>query len=131
VLTCVMIDVDQGQPAGDPRDQPTGDRILAQFAELLRREQRAVDVLARYDGEQFVVLLPETGSSGARLFAERVLRRVGQTAFGESGAPIPISVNLGLGTFPDERAGNGEALLRLAGRNLQQAKSDGRNRYRD
>ncbi len=131
VLTCVMIDVDQGETAGDRRDQPTDDRILVQFAELLRREQRTVDVLARYDGEQFVVLLPETGSSGARLFAERVLRRVEQTAFGEGGTPIPISVNLGLGTFPDERAGNGEALVRLAGRNLQQAKTDGRNRYRD
>jgi two-component system cell cycle response regulator len=131
VLTCVMIDIDQGEAAGGQRDQPTGDRILVQFAELLRREQRTVDVLARYDGEQFVVLLPETGSSGARLFAERILRRVGQTAFGEAGTPIPIGVSLGLATFPDERAGHGEALLRLAGRNLQQAKSDGRNRYRD
>jgi GGDEF domain-containing protein len=88
-------------------------------------------VLARYDGEQFVVLLPETGSSGARLFADRILRRVQLTVFGEVGAPIPIGVNLGLATFPDERAGDGEALLRLSGRNLQQARSDGRNRYRD
>ena len=131
VLTCVMIDIDAGEAAGEQRDQSAGDRILVQFAELLRREQRTVDVLARYDSEQFVVLLPETGSSGARLFADRILRRVGLTIFGEAGTPMPISVNLGLATFPDERAGDGEALLRLAGRNLQQAKSDGRNRYRD
>lgn len=131
VLTCVMIEIGEGDTSGAQRDQSADDRILVQFAELLRREQRTVDVLARYDGEQFVVLLPETGSSGARLFADRILRRVGLTVFGEAGAPIPISVNLGLATFPDERAGDGEGLLRLSGRNLQQAKSDGRNRYRD
>jgi two-component system cell cycle response regulator len=131
VLTCVMIDIGEGEAAGDQRDRSVGDRILVQFAELLRREQRTVDVLARYDGEQFVVLLPETGSSGARLFADRILRRVRLTVFGEVGAPIPIGVNLGLATFPDERAGDGEALLRLSGRNLQQARSDGRNRDRD
>jgi two-component system cell cycle response regulator len=131
VLTCVMVDIDEGEATGGRREQPPGDRILVQFAELLRREQRTVDVLARYEGEQFVVLLPETGSSGARLFADRILRRVGLTTFGEAGTPMPISVNLGLATFPDERAGDGEALVRLAGRNLQQAKSDGRNRYRD
>jgi two-component system cell cycle response regulator len=124
VLTCVMIEIGEGETVGDQRDQSAGDRILVQFAELLRREQRTVDVLARYDSEQFVVLLPETGSSGARLFADRILRRMRL-------APIPISVNLGLATFPDERAGDGEALLRLSGRNLQQARSDGRNRYRD
>jgi two-component system cell cycle response regulator len=131
VLTCVMIDINQDEAVGDRRDQPTGDRILVQFADLLRREQRMVDVLARYDGEVFVVLLPETGSSGARLFAERILRRVGHTAFGDAGTPLPISVSLGLATFPDERAGDEESLLQLADRNLQRAKSDGRNRYRD
>ena len=131
VLTCVMIDINQDEAVGDRRDQPTGDRILVQFADLLRREQRMVDVLARYDGEVFVVLLPETGSSGARLFAERILRRVGQTAFGDPATPLQISVSLGLATFPDERAGDEASLLQRADRNLQRAKSDGRNRYRD
>lgn len=130
VLTCVMIDVDLDQAAGGRRDHPAGDRILAQFAELLRREQRTVDVLARYGDEVFVVLLPETGSSGARLFAERILRRVDNTAFGDPAAPAPISVSLGLATFPDEHASDEESLLGLAERNLLGAKADGRNRYR-
>lgn len=131
VLTCVMIDIDHFKQTNDRFGHPAGDRILVQFAELLRREQRSVDVVARYGGEEFVVLLPETGNAGARLFAERVLRRVHNAAFGEPEAPIPVTISLGLATFPDERAPDGPALLRLADRNLLRAKSDGRNRYRD
>ena len=131
VLTCVMIDIDHFKATNDTYGHHAGDRVLVQFAELLRREQRAVDIVARYGGEEFVVLLPETGSAGARLFAERVLRRVQNSSFGEAAAPIPVTVSLGVATFPDERAHDAESLLRLADRNLLRAKSDGRNRYRD
>jgi two-component system cell cycle response regulator len=131
VLTCVMIDIDHFKAANDRFGHQAGDRVLAQFAEMLRREQRAVDTVARYGGEEFVVLLPETGSAGARLFADRILRRVTLAAFGPPEAPIPITISIGLATFPDERAVGTEGLLRLADRNLLRAKSDGRNRYRD
>lgn len=131
VLTCVMIDIDHFKEANDRHGHQAGDQVLVQFAELLRREQRSVDVVARYGGEEFVVLLPETGGAGARLFAERVLRRVHSATFGEAGVPISITVSLGLATFPDERTGDAESLLRLADSNLLRAKTDGRNRYRD
>ncbi|MGH7562608.1 MAG: diguanylate cyclase [Gemmatimonadales bacterium] len=131
VLTCVMIDLDHFKALNDMHGHPVGDKVLTQFAELLRREQRSVDVVARYGGEEFVVLLPETGPSGARLFAERVLRRVAATPFGESGNAVSLTISIGLATHPDERASGGEALLRLADRNLLRAKADGRNRYRD
>ena len=130
-LTCVMIDLDHFKAANDRFGHQAGDRVLIQFAELLRREQRSVDVVARYGGEEFVVLLPETGSAGARLFAERVLRRVHNAAFGEAETPIPLTVSLGLATFPDDRTPDAEALVGLAGGNLVRAKADGRNRYRD
>jgi len=87
--------------------------------------------VARYGGEEFVVLLPETGSAGARLFADRILRRVSLAAFGPPETPIPLTISVGLATFPDERAVDAEGLLQLADRNLLRAKSDGRNRYRD
>ena len=131
VLTCVMIDIDHFKAANDRFGHQAGDKVLAQFAEMLRREQRAVDTVARYGGEEFVVLLPETGSAGARLFADRILRRVTLAAFGPPEAPIALTISIGLATFPDERAGDAEGLVRLADRNLLRAKSDGRNRYRD
>ena len=131
VLTCIMIDIDHFKAANDKFGHQAGDRVLAQFGELLRREQRTVDTVARYGGEEFVVLLPETGSAGARLFADRILRRVSLAAFGPPETPIPVTVSIGVATFPDERAVDGEGLLRLADRQLLRAKSDGRNRYRD
>jgi diguanylate cyclase (GGDEF)-like protein len=131
VLSCLMIDIDHFKSTNDTYGHHAGDRVLMQFAELLGREQRSMDIVARYGGEEFVVVLPETGSAGARLFAERVLRRVQAKSFGEAGAAIPITVSIGIATFPDERATDAEALLRLADRNLLRAKSDGRNRYRD
>ena len=131
VLTCAMLDIDHFKAANDTHGHQAGDRILVQFAEMLRREQRSIDVVARYGGEEFVVLLPETGNAGARLFAERILRRVANTTFGEPGAPTPITISIGLATFPDDRATDGDSLLGLADRNLLRAKADGRNRYRD
>jgi two-component system, cell cycle response regulator len=131
VLTCVMIDIDHFKATNDAHGHQTGDRVLVQFADLLRREQRAVDVVARYGGEEFVVLLPATGGSGARLFAERVLRRVSLVKFGDVDPPVRMTISLGLATYPDEQVTDGESLLRLADRNLLRAKRDGRNRYRD
>ncbi len=131
VLSCLMIDIDHFKQTNDTYGHHAGDRLLMQFAELLRREQRSMDIVARYGGEEFVVILPETGNAGARLFAERVLRRVQARQFGEPDAPIAVTVSIGIATFPDERAGDAEGLLRLADRNLLRAKSDGRNRYRD
>jgi diguanylate cyclase (GGDEF)-like protein len=90
-----------------------------------------VDVVARYGGEEFVVLLPETGLSGARIFAERILRRVAGHDFGEGGRPVRVTVSIGIATYPDERVNDGESLLRLADSNLYKAKNDGRNRFRD
>jgi two-component system cell cycle response regulator len=131
VLSCLMIDIDHFKATNDAHGHHAGDRVLTQFAELLRREQRSMDILARYGGEEFVVILPETGSAGARLFAERVLRRVQAKAFGQPESAIQVTVSIGLATFPDERATDGETLLKLADRNLLRAKTDGRNRYRD
>ncbi len=130
-LSCLMIDIDNFKVTNDTHGHHAGDRVLTQFAELLRREQRSMDIVARYGGEEFVVILPETGSAGARLFAERVLRRVQAKPFGGPDATIRVTVSIGLATFPDERALDAEGLLRLADRNLLRAKSDGRNRYRD
>ncbi len=130
-LTCALIDIDKFRVANEKFGQQAGDRVLVQFAELLRREERTVDVVARAGGDEFAVLLPETGSAGARLLAERVLRRVQNAAFGEAESPIPITVSIGLAVFPDERTPDAPALLQLATRQLEHAKADGGNRFRD
>jgi two-component system cell cycle response regulator len=131
VLTCLMVDIDKFKDINDAHGHLVGDSVLRQLGQILRRELRTVDVVARYGGEEFVVLLPETASSGARIFAERILRKVARHDFGEHGRPIHVTISVGIACYPDLRAPDGESLLKLADANLYQAKADGRNRYRD
>jgi len=131
VLTCLMIDIDKFKVINDTHGHLVGDGVLRQLVGILRREQRAVDIVARYGGEEFVVLLPETGASGARIFAERILRRVATHDFGEPGRTIRATISIGIASYPDDRVADGEGLLRLADANLYKAKLDGRNRFRD
>jgi len=90
-----------------------------------------VDIVARYGGEELVVLLPETGITGARIFAERIVRRVPGHDFGEPGRPVHVTTSIGVATYPDERVTDTESMLALADQNLYKAKNDGRNRFRD
>ena len=131
VLTCLMVDIDEFKRINDEHGHLTGDRVLRSLANLLKREQRAVDVLARYGGEEFTLLLPETGPTGARIFAERIIRRVAAHDFGESGRPVHVTISIGVATYPDERITDPESFLKLADANLYKAKADGRNRFRD
>ena len=131
MLTGMMIDVDNFKQINDTHGHLVGDRVLKQLANLLKREQRSVDIVARYGGEEFVVLLPETTFAESRNFAERILRRVATHDFGESGRPVRVTISIGIASYPDERVTDGESLLRLADSHLYRAKSDGRNRFRD
>ncbi len=131
VVTIVLIDVDDFKRINDTRGHQIGDRVLRQLAALLKRELRTMDGIARIGGEEFVIILPETGGTGARLFADRVLRRIAHHNFGDAEGEVAVTASAGLATFPDDRAEDDEALLRLADENLYRAKHAGRNRYRD
>jgi two-component system cell cycle response regulator len=131
MLTGMMIDIDNFKQINDTFGHLVGDRVLKQLANLLKREQRSVDIVARYGGEEFVVLLPETTSAESRNFAERILRRVSTHDFGEPGRPVRVAISIGIASYPDERVSDGESLLRLADSHLYRAKTDGRNRFRD
>ncbi len=131
MLTGMMIDIDNFKQINDTHGHLVGDRVLKQLANLLKREQRSVDIVARYGGEEFVVLLPETTNTESRNFAERILRRVATHDFGEAGHPVRVTISVGIASYPDERVADADSLLRLADTHLYRAKSDGRNRIRD
>jgi two-component system cell cycle response regulator len=130
-LTGMMIDIDNFKQINDTHGHLVGDKVLKQLANLLRREQRSVDIVARYGGEEFVVLLPETTTSESRNFAERILRRVAQHDFGDPGRPVRVTISIGVASYPDERVSDGVSLLKLADSHLYRAKNDGRNRFQD
>jgi two-component system cell cycle response regulator len=131
MLTALMLDIDNFKQINDTYGHLVGDIVLKQLAQLLKREQRSVDVVARYGGEEFVVLLPETTSTESRNFAERVLRRVQEHDFGEPHRPVRVTVSIGIASYPDERVTDGRSLLEIADTHLYRAKNEGRNRIRD
>jgi len=131
VLSCLMVDVDHFKDTNDSFGHQMGDAVLSQLGALFRREQRAIDLVARVGGEEFCILLPLTGPGGARIFAERILRRVAGHRFGDAGRAVPITVSIGVASYPDDRVSDGVSLIGIADENLLKAKADGRNRYRD
>jgi len=108
-----------------------GDEVLKQVGDLLVSAVRSVDLVSRYGGEEFVILLPETPSMGAATFAERIREKLEQFPFiNAAGDRLSITASVGLAAFPGPRIETVEDLLARADEALYRAKADGRNRVR-
>ena len=131
-LSVVMVEVDRFKAYNDTHGHLRGDDALRQLARVLLQEHRAqVDVVARYGGDEFVVLLPQTGKTEAAAAAERIRRAVGaplrERGSGEPGdPPPPVTVSLGVASFPEDGR-TIEALLRAADRSMYAVKAAGGN----
>lgn len=126
-LSVAMLDIDFFKRVNDNHDHVFGSRVLARIGDILRTQVRDVDIVARYGGDEFVVLLPETPAVGAAVAAERIRAKVEQTDVGEPGQPYQVTVSIGLTTLDSSSSGESEALLRAADHALYAAKADGRN----
>lgn len=129
-LSCLVVDVDRFKQLNDSYGHPVGDMILVQLSELFQDERRGTDVVARFGGEEFVILLPETALQGAQIFSQRLLERIAANRFGPPDRPIRITVSIGIAALPDPDIPDSTALLARADERLLQAKAEGRNRYR-
>jgi diguanylate cyclase (GGDEF)-like protein len=121
-----FIDLDHFKNVNDTLGHKAGDRLLVMFARLLRERLRSGDTLARWGGDEFVLLLPDIESADA---IREVARKVGQAA--QSPLPLEhseyrIGFSMGVAMFPDD-AGNDDTLLSQADRALFHAKAQGRN----
>jgi len=123
----LIVDLDNFKDVNDQRGHLAGDAVLRQTAELLRHEARAVDVVARFGGDEFVLVLPETTREGGVAFAERVRRRIAAHNFAESGEPLYVTASIGVGAFPEPEVDSAEALIAQADSSMYSAKGGGRN----
>ncbi|GAG00004.1 unnamed protein product, partial [marine sediment metagenome] len=100
-----------------------GDALLRQLAQLLARDIRKADFVARYGGDEFVILLPHTGKKGAVVLAERIRTSVeGYGFWGEEGLPAgKVTLSLGVATCPED-AVEPEVLVNTADMALLEAK---------
>jgi diguanylate cyclase (GGDEF)-like protein len=125
---CVlMIDSDNLKTVNDGYGHDAGNRLLRQVANAIQAELRFTDVSARYGGDEFIVLLPETPPKGALEVAERIRAAISGTPLDLAGRHVASSVSIGLACFPDDGR-TLDALATRADRALYQAKQQGRNR---
>jgi two-component system cell cycle response regulator len=123
-LSALMADLDHFKRVNDTYGHGAGDKVLETFGDILRGNTRPTDVLGRYGGEEFVVLMPNTAKEQAAIFAERLRMTLASTLI----APLaePITISLGAVEFvPGE---SGDAFLHRVDAALYEAKRSGRNR---
>ena len=127
-MSVVMVDVDHFKTVNDRFGHPAGDTVLRCVARVLERATRQSDAVARFGGEEFVVILPETPLFEALQFAEKIRASVAAEAADLSCAPERVTVSLGVASIPHSRFETAEAMLNAADQALYRAKNNGRNR---
>ncbi len=126
-LSFLMADLDHFKQKNDQYGHLVGDMILREVAALLKSSVREIDLVGRYGGEEFSILLPDTQRQEAFQVAERIRKHVAEREFSAYGEVIPVTVSIGLGSFPED----GETavdLMEVADSALYHAKQSGRNR---
>lgn len=118
-LSLLVLDLKNFKPINDRFGHAVGDQALVMVAQTLKQTHRAGDMIFRWGGDEFAVLLPQTNAEGARAAAEHLLQAVSRVCF----EGICLTANIGRATFPDEAAGP-EELLRLADGRMYQHKQE-------
>jgi len=125
-LAVLMVDVDNLKEYNDRFGHLGGSAALKELALLLRRNTRAIDIVAKYGGDEFCVLLPGCNADGARRCATRVLGRVEEHRF-ENDPQRRLTISTGIAVHPRDGAQDARELLRRADEQLFEAKGAGRN----
>jgi two-component system cell cycle response regulator len=128
-FSVLIVDVDKFKGVNDRFGHQFGDSTLVALADLVKSLIRKVDMLGRYGGDEFIVLLPETGLKAAMAMAERI-RDAAERQLGVEGSTStsPITVSIGVSSYPDEGVETAAEVLGRADRALYLAKKTGRNR---
>jgi diguanylate cyclase (GGDEF)-like protein len=127
-LAVLMVDIDLFKTINDRFGHDAGDLVLRSFSSSLSRTIRASDVVARWGGEEFVVVLPSTIGRAAKALAEKIRKSVEELSFEEQVPGLSgITVSIGTAAYPDDGTTE-EVLLKSADLALYRAKQRGRNR---
>lgn len=126
-LSALMVDIDFFKRVNDQHGHAAGDHVLQTLAQLLKRRARASDLVARWGGEEFLVLLPDTSPEGAQQVGEQLRLAVQEAPFRWQDTAIPVTVSIGAAAWSSGPF-HANALIASADGALYQAKSNGRNR---
>jgi two-component system cell cycle response regulator len=125
-LSLLFLDIDDFKKINDTLGHPQGDAVLKALADYLRGVLRQADLLCRYGGEEFVVLLPQTQAEQALILAERLREGIARTLISLSPGHIHITVSIGVAGLTTDM--DGATLVKAADAALYRAKNSGKNR---
>jgi two-component system cell cycle response regulator len=125
-LSAMMVDIDKFKKVNDSHGHTTGDQVLIHLTERIRANIRDIDILGRYGGDEFAILLPETGLKSAYQVAERLRTAIAERPFETDAGLIEISASIGVSTLCKEISSL-EALIDKADMGVYMAKEAGRN----
>jgi two-component system cell cycle response regulator len=120
----VVIDIDRLRGVNERLGQPAGDRVLAELGAMLQREIRAPDFVARYGGDEFALILPETDAPGGRRFVERLRQVLARHTFPDLGPGQVPSLSAGVVAFPHAQVLRPEDLFAQVEAALEQGKAE-------
>jgi diguanylate cyclase (GGDEF)-like protein len=129
-LAFAMVDLDGFKPINDQFGHILGDKVLRAVGNTIARCVRVSDVAARYGGDEFAIILPQTPAEGAGRVCERILRSIAELQLeDEQGTPCKVTASLGLAYYPADDVETPEDLVHSADGALYGAKRAGKNRY--
>jgi diguanylate cyclase (GGDEF)-like protein len=130
-VSLLMLDADDFKSFNDAQGHVAGDEVLAEIGSIIRGRVREVDVVARYGGEEYSVVLPETDASGAFVVAEKIREAIELHQFADANGvrACNLTVSVGIAAYPTH-ARDKDSLLREADDALYHAKNGGKNRVR-
>jgi two-component system cell cycle response regulator len=129
-LALAMIDLDAFKPINDQFGHVLGDKVLRAVGSAISKSVRVSDIAARYGGDEFAVILPQTPAEGAMRVCERLLRNISEVILqDETGKTFRITASLGLAYYPADDVETPEDLVHSADGALYGAKRSGKNRY--
>jgi diguanylate cyclase (GGDEF)-like protein len=123
-VSVVLMDLDGFKAVNDELGHAVGDETLRDVAQILVKHSRGINVVARWGGDEFSVLLVETSRAGARLYADRIRQVVSTHPFAHGKV---ITASFGIASLPDDDAATSEDLVRTADEALYTAKRGGKN----